>query len=134
MAKTVEQIREQIAVLKAQEQKLLAREVDGVVSRIREAIAHYGLTSDQLFGAGKAPAGRVSPRSKAKAGPSVQDGEETQPAGRSASNKRSDKLKGVKIAPKYKDKQGNTWTGRGNQPRWLRAALETGKTLEEFTI
>ena len=43
-------------------------------------------------------------------------------------------LKGVAIAPKYKGPNGESWTGRGLQPRWLREALTTGATLEQFKI
>ena len=33
----------------------------------------------------------------------------------------------------YRDQAGNTWTGMGPRPRWLKEALEGGKTLEEMT-
>lgn len=40
-----------------------------------------------------------------------------------------------KVAPKYRDKStGDVWTGRGLQPKWLRAALASGKTLDQFVI
>ena len=39
-----------------------------------------------------------------------------------------------KIAAKYRDGAGNTWSGRGLQPRWLRAAIEGGKKIEDFAI
>lgn len=32
----------------------------------------------------------------------------------------------------YQDGAGNSWTGRGPQPRWLKEALAGGKTLEEM--
>jgi len=35
-------------------------------------------------------------------------------------------------APKFQDGQGNSWGGRGPRPAWLRAALASGRTLEEF--
>lgn len=35
---------------------------------------------------------------------------------------------------RYKDKKGNTWSGRGPRPHWLREALEAGKTLESFYV
>ncbi|MBL0085958.1 MAG: H-NS histone family protein [Ideonella sp.] len=42
---------------------------------------------------------------------------------------------GNKVAPKYRNKAtGETWTGRGLQPKWLRAALESGKKLADFII
>jgi DNA-binding protein H-NS len=44
-------------------------------------------------------------------------------------------MKGVKVKPKYRDaKTGDTWAGRGVQPRWLTAALKGGKKLEDFLI
>jgi DNA-binding protein H-NS len=33
---------------------------------------------------------------------------------------------------KYKDDAGNSWTGRGPKPGWLRTAIEAGKSLEDF--
>lgn len=40
-----------------------------------------------------------------------------------------------KVAPKYRDAAtGQTWSGRGLQPNWLKAALSSGKTLEDFTV
>lgn len=41
--------------------------------------------------------------------------------------------KGAKAAPRYRcPLTGSTWSGRGLQPAWLRAALANGKTLAEF--
>ena len=45
------------------------------------------------------------------------------------------KAKKAKRAPSkvnYSDDAGNSWTGRGPKPRWLKAALDSGKTLQEF--
>jgi DNA-binding protein H-NS len=42
--------------------------------------------------------------------------------------------KGRKVAPKYRDSEGNTWAGRGAQPRWLTAAIRAGKRREDFLI
>lgn len=40
-----------------------------------------------------------------------------------------------KVAAKYRDPDsGATWTGRGLKPRWLVAALESGRTQDEFLI
>ncbi len=43
-------------------------------------------------------------------------------------------VKGAKVAAKYKDDSGNAWSGRGLQPRWLKAALENGRTLQDFAV
>jgi DNA-binding protein H-NS len=42
--------------------------------------------------------------------------------------------KGRKVAAKYRDSEGNTWAGRGAQPRWLTAAIKAGKKREDFLI
>ena len=35
------------------------------------------------------------------------------------------------VAVKYRDKAGNTWTGRGRMPRWMVAATKGGKAKRE---
>lgn len=38
-------------------------------------------------------------------------------------------------APKYRDPMtGKTWSGRGREPVWMRQAIESGKTKEDFLI
>ncbi len=52
------------------------------------------------------------------------------------------RLKGIRggvrgpIAPKYRNpaNPAETWAGRGLKPRWLAAALKSGKKLERFSI
>ncbi|MGC4115240.1 MAG: H-NS histone family protein [Myxococcales bacterium] len=42
---------------------------------------------------------------------------------------------GRKVPPKYRNPaSGETWTGRGLQPKWVQAALASGKKLEDFAI
>jgi DNA-binding protein H-NS len=76
------------------------------IDEIRKIMSEHGLTTDDLA----APA---KPR------------------------KTSIKLDGSErkaVAAKYKDSQGNQWTGRGLKPRWLTAALAGGKKLEDFAV
>ena len=47
---------------------------------------------------------------------------------------RGSKLKGKKVAPKYRGAGGETWAGRGATPRRLTAAIKEGKKLEDFLI
>jgi len=49
------------------------------------------------------------------------------------------KVKGVKkpshkVAVKYRDENGNTWTGRGKTPRWMIDAEKAGSKREEYLI
>lgn len=39
-----------------------------------------------------------------------------------------------KVAIKYRDPAGNTWTGRGRAPRWLVAAEKQGAKRENFKV
>jgi DNA-binding protein H-NS len=42
---------------------------------------------------------------------------------------------GRKVAAKYRNgSTGETWSGRGLQPKWLKAALASGKKLSDFAV
>lgn len=42
---------------------------------------------------------------------------------------------GAKVAAKYRNSTtGETWSGRGLQPRWLKPALASGKKIEDFSV
>jgi DNA-binding protein H-NS len=42
---------------------------------------------------------------------------------------------GGKVAVKYRNAvTGDTWSGRGLQPKWLRAALASGRSIDEFSV
>jgi DNA-binding protein H-NS len=42
---------------------------------------------------------------------------------------------GNKVAAKYRNTStGETWSGRGLQPRWLKAALASGRKLSDFAV
>jgi DNA-binding protein H-NS len=98
MAQSYAQLQKKIKVLQAQADKIRDQEVQGVIDRIKVAIAHYQLMPEHLFGDGKRTAG---------------------PRARAASSK-------------YSDGQGNSWSGMGKRPNWLRQALDAGRSLEEF--
>jgi DNA-binding protein H-NS len=45
------------------------------------------------------------------------------------------KRTGNKVAAKYRDAAtGDTWSGRGLQPKWLKQALASGKKISDFAI
>ncbi|TSD57039.1 H-NS histone family protein [Variovorax sp. KBS0712] len=113
MAKTFLQVQNQIAQLQREAEQLRKKEADGVLSRIKEAIAVYGFSAADL-GFGKTD-GRVSvPKNSVK--------------NRAVKTKKSSELR----APKFRDEQGNTWSGRGPRPAWFKAALEGGKSTDEL--
>jgi|KBSMisStaDraftv2_1062788.scaffolds.fasta_scaffold598422_2 DNA-binding protein H-NS len=117
MAKSYSQMQKQIAKLQREAEGLKKKEIGGVVERIKTAIAHYELTPEDLFGG---PAKRSAPSKAAGKGSTTPSRGATQ--------------KGKKIPIKYRDENGNTWTSRGSKPRWLVAALESGRKIEDFLV
>ena len=115
MTKTYAQIVKQIEVLKQDAEKVRRSEIAGVVSRIQEAIAVYGLTAEDLgFGGKKTKAPKAAPVKR-----------------KSAKTAKAAKAPAV---VKYRNETGGTWGGRGKRPDWLRAALAAGKTLADFEV
>lgn len=45
-------------------------------------------------------------------------------------------LRGQKVAAKYRNPHnaGETWTGRGVKPRWLKSLVDAGKRIEDYLI
>lgn len=43
---------------------------------------------------------------------------------------------GSKVAVKYRDPSNpkHVWTGRGMKPRWLKALIDSGRSIEEFLV
>jgi DNA-binding protein H-NS len=77
------------------------------IAKVRALMDEYGLSAADLTG--KASKGKTA-----------------------RSNKGS---KGGKVPAKYRNSStGETWSGRGLQPRWLKAALASGRKLDEFTL
>jgi DNA-binding protein H-NS len=111
MTQTYSQLVKKIAALQQKAASARAKEISGVVDRIKEAIAFYSLTAKDLGFNALAPAPRQGPAKRAK--------------------KRTGKGS-AGAAPRFQDGQGNSWGGRGPRPAWLRAALASGRTLEEF--
>jgi len=117
MKKTYAQVVKQIETLQQQADKLRREEIEGVVSRIRDAVNHYGLTAEDLGLAPQAPrAARSGARPAAKKG---RKGAAAKPPAR---------------AVKFRDEAGHTWGGIGKRPQWLRDALAAGKTLDDFAV
>jgi DNA-binding protein H-NS len=104
MAHTYAQLQKQIASLETKAQQLKRAEVSGVIAKIKEAIAVYGLTATDLFAGKSVETSKRKPRS------------------------------GKPTGFKYADTQGNTWVGMGKRPQWLRDALAAGKSLDDFLV
>jgi DNA-binding protein H-NS len=113
--RTFIEVQRQIEQLQKEADQLRKQEAADVLGRIKEAIAVYGFTAAELGVAGAAIAGRTR-KAKSPAG------------GRKSSGK------SLGSGPKYRDQEGNVWSGRGPRPSWFKAALEAGRTADELLV
>ena len=99
------------------------KEVGAVIADIRQKMADYGITLDELQKPARA-------RAAGGGGSGAKPG---RPGGKKAAKaKKSAKRK---VAAKYKDPQsGATWSGRGLTPKWLAEKEKAGAKREEFLI
>lgn len=115
MAKSYAQIQKQIAKLQKEAEALKAKEVSGVVARIKEAIAHYGLTAADL-GLAASASRTTGPQRAASKARANSESAPSRPA----------------RAVKYADATGQTWSGVGKRPTWFKNALAAGTPLEDL--
>lgn len=109
MTRTIAQIEKQIARLKKQADAIKQKEVGGVVARIKEAIAHYGLTAADLG---------LAKRAKAAV----------------AAKKKPGRRKKRALPVKFRDAAGNSWNGHGRRPKWFLEALASGKSPDDLLV
>ena len=100
-------LRQQIADMEKQAADLQKKTRPAVLAELREQMAAYGITAEELS----------RPAAKPKAA-SLSKG----------------KKPAVPSPTKYRGPQGQAWSGRGNTPRWLNDLLVDGKTREDFLI
>jgi DNA-binding protein H-NS len=110
MAKTLAQLNAEISKLEAEASALRNKERSEVIGRIKEAIAAYELTASDL--------GLARDRSRE----SIESAPKKTRRGKGTAGKKS---AGVE---KYRDGQGNSWTGHGRRPQWFLKALANGKS------
>lgn len=127
MTKTLAQLNKQIEQLKRQADALRQKEVADVITRIKNAIDHYGLTVEDLgFGTANTP--RKNARKNTAPNRTPLGKKKLKVA---ASPKAAKKTIGV---IRYRDEAGNTWTGHGKRPNWFKAALAAGKELDALKV
>lgn len=111
-------LRQQIADLEKQATQLQKQSRPAVLAQLREQMAAYGITVEEL----SRPAPKARVKSPAKT-----------PAAKTATSAKAKKPV-VSSPPKYRGPEGQEWTGKGMAPKWLNDLVATGKTREEFLI
>jgi len=108
-------LRQQIAEMEKQAADLQKKNRPAVLAELREQMAAYGITAEEL----SRPAAKASR-------PKVLPAKPASPA---------KGKKPVMSSPiKYRGPEGQEWTGRGTAPKWLNDLLVDGKTRDDFLI
>ncbi len=103
------------------------KERSAAIAHIATIMDQYGLTVSDLSGKGSAKGakrGRPPGRPVSTATGAVKMGK-----------KRTSTMKGKTVPAKFRNKAtGESWSGRGLQPRWLSSAIASGKKLADFAV
>ncbi len=95
----------QQAELEKKISEIQREERSNAVAKVRAMMSEFGLSSADISGRSSAP------RAQGAAKPVS------------------------RVAVKYRNAAtGDTWTGRGLQPKWLRAALASGAKIDDFAV
>jgi len=97
-------IQKKIAELQAQETEIKAREFNEKVAMIKETMASYGITLEDIQGKSAKTPRAISAKSANPA-----------PA-------------------KYRGPNGESWSGRGLAPKWLTGLIAGGRAKDEYLI
>ena len=103
---TLHELMAQKEALDRQIEQTQTKERSQAIEKVQSLMAEYGLTPADLGGRSAAK----SPRKPKTGG-------------------------GGKVAAKYRNTStGETWSGRGLQPRWLKAAIAGGRKIGDFAV
>ncbi len=110
----------QIDDLKKQAERVRKDELATVIRTIKKQIRDYGISLQDLGVLVDGSASQVGPVRGAKKRPLKARGKT---------------VKAKKVVPaKYRDSKGNSWSGRGKTPLWVRDAIASGQPLETLLI
>lgn len=106
---TLKQLLDQKAALEREIESTRRQEKADAVNKVKTLMTEYGLSMSDLSVKGAPRAAPASPNPSS--------------------------AKGGKVAAKFiKQDTGETWSGRGLQPKWLKAAIASGRKIEEFAV
>ena len=127
LMRQIEELTKRAAKLRSDE----AAKIGNAVKAVKALMAKHGLTVAHL--------GAVASAAKAKAAIVKSPVSAKSAAAKPTAAKPAAKLKAndkrLKVKAKYRNKKtGDTWAGRGKQPRWMTAELKAGKKREDFLV
>ena len=132
LMRQIEELTKRAAKLRSDE----AAKIGNAVKAVKALMAKHGLTVAHLgavASAAKAKAAIVKSPVSAKSAAAKPTAAKPAAAKPAAKLKANDKR--LKVKAKYRNKKtGDTWAGRGKQPRWMTAELKAGKKRVDFLV
>lgn len=128
--KSLVELQAQIEDLQKQAAVVRTRQYAKAVADIAATMKAFGISLDEVRKA-LAKKGAARPKKAAKAA-------EARPGPKAKAKKAAKPGRPKKarkpVPVKFKGPKGETWTGRGKQPVWLRDLLKDGRALDEFKV
>ena len=115
MSKLID-LQSQIANLQKQADEIRSKEYQATIEEIRQKMQAFGISAKDI----QTAKGKGKPGRKAKVTEGKKPGKVKKPAST--------------VAAKYRGPNGETWSGRGLTPKWLRALEAAGQPKESFLI
>ena len=108
----------QIEKLQKQANDIKAREFDKTVADIKAQMLAFGITANDLT------AKKTVGKGKGRAVKAV----------RVAKGVSGTKKPGKPVEAKYRGPAGESWSGRGLMPKWMKALVAEGKSKQDFAV
>jgi DNA-binding protein H-NS len=134
-SKKLAQIKQQIARLEREAEKVRKAGIKGVVKQIKSLMEEHGISLTDIGSARGRKPGRKPGRPAKAAKPGRKPG---RPPKAEKPEKAAAKAKPAKskVKPKYRspDNAKLVWTGRGRPPAWVKAWVDAGKKIDDLLI
>jgi DNA-binding protein H-NS len=141
-SKKLAQIKQQIAKLEREAEKVRKAGIKGVLKQIKSLMEEHGISLSDL-GSPRGRPGRKPGRPATAAKPGRKPGrppkadkpeQASAKAAKPAASKA--KLARSKAKPKYRSPENAkvVWTGRGRPPAWVKAWVDAGKKMDDLLI
>ena len=108
----------QIEKLQKQANDIKAREFDKTVAEIKAQMMAFGITVKDLTSTKTAGKGRGKAAKTVRATKAVSSAKKT----------------AKPVEAKYRGPNGESWSGRGLMPKWMKALVAEGKPKQDFAI
>jgi DNA-binding protein H-NS len=141
-SKKLAQIKQQIAKLEREAEKVRKAGIKGVLKQIKSLMEEHGISLSDL-GSPRGRPGRKPGRPATAAKPGRKPGrppkaDKPEQASAKAAKPAASKAKlgRSKAKPKYRSPENAkvVWTGRGRPPAWVKAWVDAGKKMDDLLI